>query len=122
VSRIVASRFDEGTVYLTQTGRQEDDFGVYIWKSTDFGKTWKSLSGKIPTGPVNVIREDPTDARILYAGADIGVYVSTNGGESWDVLGAGLPSTFVFDLAVHPRDNIVLRPRMAQRRRSTPCR
>ena len=108
VSRIVASRFDEGTVYLTQTGRQEDDFGVYIWKSTDFGKTWKSLSGKVSTGPVNVIREDPADARILYAGTDIGVYVTTNGGESWDVLGAGLPSTFVFDLAIHPRDNIVL--------------
>jgi ligand-binding sensor domain-containing protein len=55
-----------------------------------------------------VIREDPTDARILYAGTDVGVYVSTTGGESWDVLGVGLPSTFVFDLAVHPRDNIVI--------------
>jgi photosystem II stability/assembly factor-like uncharacterized protein len=108
VSRITASRFDEGTVYLTQTGRQEDDFGVYIWKSADFGKTWKSLSGRIPTGPVNVIREDPTDPRILYVGTDLGVYVSTSGGESWDVLGAGLPSTFVFDLIVHPRDNIVV--------------
>ncbi len=108
VSRIVASRFDEGTVYVTQTGRQEDDFGVYIWKSADFGKTWKSLAGRIPTGPVNVIREDPSDAKILYAGTDIGVYVSTNGGESWEVLGTGLPSTFVFDLIVHPRDNIVV--------------
>jgi hypothetical protein len=108
VSRIVASRFDEGTVYLTQTGRMEDDFGVYIWKSTDFGQTWTSLSGKIPTGPVNVIREDPSDAHILYVGTDIGVYVSTTGGEAWDVLGAGLPSTFVFDLAVHPRENVVI--------------
>jgi photosystem II stability/assembly factor-like uncharacterized protein len=108
VSRIVASRFDEGTVYLTQTGRMEDDFGVYVWKSTDFGKTWKSLSGKIPTGPVNVIREDPADARILYVGTDIGVYVSTTGGEAWEVLGGGLPSTFVFDLAVHPRESLVI--------------
>lgn len=108
VSRIVASRFDEGTVYLTQTGRMEDDFGVYIWKSTDFGRTWKSLSGKIPTGPVNVIREDPTDARILYVGTDIGVYVSTTAGEAWEVLGGGLPSTFVFDLAVHSRENLVI--------------
>lgn len=52
--------------------------------------------------------EDPTDGKILYAGTDIGVFVSTSGGESWDALGTGLPSTFVFDLIVHPRDNIVV--------------
>ena len=108
VSRIVASQFDEGTVYLTQTGRQEDDFGVYVWKSADYGQTWTSLAKGIPSGPVNVIREDPTDRRILYAGTDTSVFVSTDGGATWQVLGSGLPSTFVFDLVVHPRDRVVV--------------
>ncbi len=108
VSRIVASAFDEGTVYLTQTGRQEDDFGVYVWKSADYGQTWTSLAKGIPSGPVNVIREDPADRRILYVGTDTGVYVSTDGGAAWQTLGSGLPSTFVFDLIVHPRDRIIV--------------
>lgn len=108
VSRVIASRHDEGTVYLTQTGRQHDDDGVYIWKSTDYGRTWSSLAANIPSGPVNVIREDPVRREILYAGTDVGVFVTTDGGRSWQVLGGGLPSSFVFDLIVHPRDHVVV--------------
>jgi len=50
VSRLVASNYDIGTVYMTQTGRRDDDFQVYIWKSTDFGDTWQDISGNIPVG------------------------------------------------------------------------
>ena len=108
VSRVIASRYDEGTVFLTQTGRQHDDYGVYIWKSTDYGQTWTSLANGIPSGPVNVIREDPVMRNVLYAGTDVGVFVTIDGGASWQVLGGGLPSSFVFDLIVHPRDHIVV--------------
>jgi photosystem II stability/assembly factor-like uncharacterized protein len=108
VSRIVASQYDEATVYLTQNGKRDDDFAPYIWKSTDYGATWKSVVGNIPLGPVNVIREDPTNAKILYVGTDTGVYVSLDGGASWDVLGANLPSVYVHDLIVHPRDKVVV--------------
>jgi len=108
VSRIVASAFDEGTVYVTQSGRQHDDFGVYVWKSADFGRTWTSLAANIPAGPVNVVREDPSDQKILYVANDFGAYASIDGGRTWQVLGGGLPSTFVFDLAVHPRDAVVI--------------
>jgi photosystem II stability/assembly factor-like uncharacterized protein len=107
VSRIVASRYDMGTVYMTQTGRRDDDFQVYIWKSTDFGDTWLDISGNIPVGPVNTIREDPVRRDILYAGTDAGVFVSKDGGKKWDVLGI-LPFSYVHDLAVHPRDNIII--------------
>jgi hypothetical protein len=107
VSRIVASGFKIGTVYMTQTGRREDDHQVYIWKSTDFGDTWKDISGNIPVGPVNVIREDPVNMDILYAGTDGGVFVSTDGGKRWDVLG-NLPFLYVHDLAIHPRDNMII--------------
>ena len=107
ISRIVASRYDLGTVYVTQTGRRDDDAAVYIWRSKDFGNTWEDISANIPVGPVNVIREDPLNRNILYAGTDVGVYVSVNSGESWDVLG-DLPCTYVHDLKIHPRENLVI--------------
>ncbi len=107
VSRIVASRYDIGTVYLTQTGKRDDDFQVYIWKSTDFGDTWQDISGNIPVGPVNVIREDPGNRDILYAGTDGCVFVSKDGGRKWDVLGT-LPFSYVHDMGIHPRDNMII--------------
>jgi photosystem II stability/assembly factor-like uncharacterized protein len=107
VSRIVASKYDIGTVYMTQTGRRDDDFQVYIWKSTDFGNNWQDISGNIPVGPVNTIREDPFNKDILYAGTDGGVFVSKDGGKQWDVLGT-LPFCYVHDLTVHPRDNMII--------------
>jgi len=107
VSRIVASAFDIGTVYMTQTGRRDDDCQVYIWKSTDFGDSWHDISGNIPAGPVNVIREDPVSCDILYVGTDGGVFVTKDCGKKWDVLG-NLPFSYVHDLAIHPRDNMII--------------
>jgi photosystem II stability/assembly factor-like uncharacterized protein len=107
VSRIVASKYNIGTVYLTQTGKRDDDFQVYIWKSTDFGDTWQDISGNIPVGPVNTVREDPVNSEILYAGTDGAVFVSKEGGNKWDLLG-DLPFAYVHDLAIHPRDNMII--------------
>jgi photosystem II stability/assembly factor-like uncharacterized protein len=96
-----------GTVYMTQNGKRDDDFQVYIWRSDDFGDSWEDISGNIPIGPVNVIREDPIDQNILYVGTDIAVYVTRDRGETWEVLG-DLPSTYVHDLVIHPRDNMIV--------------
>jgi photosystem II stability/assembly factor-like uncharacterized protein len=108
ISRIVASAFNMGTVFMTQNGKRDDDFAAYVWKSTDFGETWVDISGNIPLGPVNVIREHPTNRNVLYVGTDVGVYVTKDGGKNWEVLGGNLPSTFVADLIVHPRDSILV--------------
>jgi len=108
ISRIAASAFDLGTVYVSQNGKRDDDFAPYLWKSTDFGQTWKSIAGNIPIGPINVVREDPRSSNVLYVGTDIGVYVTVDGGETWNVLANGLPSTFVSDLVIHPRDNVMI--------------
>jgi photosystem II stability/assembly factor-like uncharacterized protein len=107
VSRIVASEHKFGRVYVTQTGRRDDDAAVYVWRSDDFGSTWTDLSANIPAGPVNVIREDPGNEEILYLGTDVGVYVSKDAGKSWEVLG-DLPCTYVHDLAIHPRENMLI--------------
>jgi photosystem II stability/assembly factor-like uncharacterized protein len=108
VSRIIASQYDMATVYMTQNGKRDDDFAPYVWKSTDYGKTWADISKGIPLGPVNVIREDPVNRNILYVGTDQGVYVTTDSAKIWTVLGANLPSTYVHDLIIHPRDNIIV--------------
>ncbi|HEY0872741.1 MAG TPA: hypothetical protein VGD94_04660 [Vicinamibacterales bacterium] len=107
-SRIIPSQHADDTVYVTQRGREDDDFAPYIYKSTDGGKTFTSLVSNIPAGPVNVIREDPTDPNILYVGTDFGAFISRNGGAKWEVLGSGLPSTQVSDLIVHARDNVIV--------------
>ena len=107
ISRVEASRFDLGTVYMCQNGKRDDDFQAYVWKSSDFGSSWEDISANIPIGPVNVIREDPIDENILYVGTDIGVYVSRDGGKTYSVLG-DLPSTYVHDLVIHPRDNMIV--------------
>ncbi|HUR19732.1 MAG TPA: hypothetical protein VMZ90_02915, partial [Vicinamibacterales bacterium] len=79
-SGLVPSKYAEGTVYVAQRGREDDDFAAYIYKSTDFGKTFTSIVNNIPAGPVNVIREHPTNPNVLFVGTDFGVFVSTNGG------------------------------------------
>ncbi|HEX9901282.1 MAG TPA: hypothetical protein VGB72_00310 [Acidobacteriota bacterium] len=108
VWKIVASRHDPATVYLTLVGRHDDDFNPYLFRSPDYGRTWVSIAGNIPGGPVNVVGEDPKKKEILYAGTDTGVYVTLDGGRNWNVLGSGLPTSYVWDMAIHPRDNALI--------------
>jgi photosystem II stability/assembly factor-like uncharacterized protein len=108
ISQIEASRHTDGTVYMSQNGKRNDDFSPYLWKSIDFGKTWKSIVNNIPSGPINVVREDPKNKSVLYVGTDLGVYVSNDAGETWHVLANQLPTTFVSDLVIHPRDDMMI--------------
>lgn len=108
MARVVASQFDEATVYVAQNGKRDDDFAAYLWVSTDYGATWKNLAQGIPCGPINVVAEDPTSPSILYVGTDQAVYVSTDSGATWNILGGNLPSTYVHDLIVHPRDRMIV--------------
>jgi len=108
VSRVVASAYDEGTVYLSLNGKRDDDFADYLYKSTDYGRNWVDISGNIPCGPINVVKEDPKNPKVLYVGTDLGVYVTVDGGKSWHVLANNIPTTFVHDLVVHPRDNVLV--------------
>ena len=108
ISRIEASRFVEGRIYLAQNGKRNDDFAAYLWRSADHGATWQDISAGIPGGPVNVVREDPTDPDILYAGTDLGVYVTTDGAATWQALPGNLPTAYVHDLVIHPRDDVMV--------------
>jgi len=105
VSRVTASQYQVGTVYVTLNGFREDDFGCYVYKSTDFGKTFKSLKANLPDETVNVIRDDPKNPNLLYLGTDMGIYVSLDQGLNWQSLCNNLPTIPVHDLAIHPREN-----------------
>lgn len=108
ISQVEASQHVDGTIYMSQNGKRHDDFTPYLWKSTDHGETWTSIVANIPSGPINVIREDPKNKSVLYVGTDLGVYVSTDGAKSWNSLPYQLPTTFVSDLVIHPRDDLMI--------------
>jgi photosystem II stability/assembly factor-like uncharacterized protein len=108
ISEIVASRWDPDTLYAAQNGKREDDFRPYLWKSTDRGGTWIDIADALPSGPVNVIKEDPKNPNVMYVGTDIGVYVTIDGGATWEALPSGLPNTFVHDIVIQPEEDILL--------------
>ncbi|MCP4452017.1 MAG: glycosyl hydrolase, partial [Planctomycetes bacterium] len=103
-SRIETSYHTDGVVYLSLNNYRNDDFSVYLYKSTDFGQTWVSIAGNLPQESVNVIREDPINPHVLYVGTDVGVFVSLDDGASWEVLQNNIPLSPAHDLVVHPRD------------------
>lgn len=108
ISRVVASKWTDGVVYAAQNGKRWDDLGAYLWKSEDNGQSWTSIADGIPGAPINVVREDPRDANVLYVGTDLGVYVSRDRGASWSAIGSKLPTTYVHDLIIHPRDEVMV--------------
>lgn len=104
---VLASQHDPETLYVAQSGAGQGDFAAYLHRSDDFGASWTSISAGLPE-PVSSIAEDPADGRILYVGTDLGVYASLDRGASWVSLCAGLPSAPVVDVAVHPRDPVLV--------------
>jgi len=102
VTRVIASQHKKERVYVTLNGYRSDDFGVYIYKSDDYGKTWVSIRSNIPLAAVNVIREDTENENILYVGTDNGAYISFNQGKSWEVFSKGLPNVSVHDIVIQP--------------------
>ena len=103
-SRVELSRHVVNVAYASFTGYREDDFRPILYTTTDRGVTWTSIAADLPNEPINVIREDPRNANLLYVGTEFGVWVSVDGGGSWAELDGDLPTTPVHDLVIHPRD------------------
>ncbi len=105
INSIEASPFDAGTAYVAATMYKSDDNRPYLFKTNDYGKTWKKIVTGIPeTAFTRVIREDPNRRGLLYAGTETGIYLSFNDGESWQSLQLNLPVVPITDLAIHKRD------------------
>jgi hypothetical protein len=108
VSRIEPSRFDTATVYVSFDNHRRGDFTPYLFTSTDFGRTFRSIASNLPRGGpdfVHVVREDPVNRDLLFVGTDVGAYASLDRGQSWQRFMTGLPTVPVHDLQIHPRDH-----------------
>jgi photosystem II stability/assembly factor-like uncharacterized protein len=107
VSMIEASPFDAGTAYVAVERHRMDDFAPYIVRTTDFGKTWASITNGIPAGTyVHALRVDKKRKDLLYAGTENGVFFSLDDGANWQSLQTNLPVAPVNDLYVHNNDLI----------------
>ncbi|MCG3161124.1 MAG: hypothetical protein JMDDDDMK_02242 [Acidobacteria bacterium] len=105
INSIEASPHDAATAYFAATLYKADDFHPYLYKTSDYGKTWKKITTGIPDNAfTRVIREDPNRRGLLYAGTETGIYVSFNDGESWQSLQLNLPVVPITDIAIHKRD------------------
>lgn len=104
VSSISPSPHDEATVFVSLNGYRNDDFRTYLFMSTDYGKTWKSVKGNLPESVANVIVQDPVQPNLLYCGLDNGTYVSLDKGNTWHYFN-GLLNVASYDMLVHPREN-----------------
>jgi photosystem II stability/assembly factor-like uncharacterized protein len=108
ISLIEASPFDVGTAYAAVDAHKLDNFHPYIFKTTDFGKTWSKIVGGLPDNScVHAVREDPGKKGLLYAGTESGVWVSFDDGGHWQALQLNLPTTPIHDLIVHNDDLVV---------------
>ncbi len=102
ISRVVASRFDTATVYVSLNGYRWDNFESLLFKSTDYGITWRRIGLNLPYEPINVVAEDPSNKDLIYVGTDHGIYASINAGESFHHISKDFPFAPVHDLVVHP--------------------
>lgn len=102
ISDIEPSNFDENVVYVTLNNHKNFDFKPYIFKSSDKGKTWKSISGKLPVNqPVHSIKQDFKKSDLLFLGTEFGLYFTADDGKQWIKMKSGLPTISVRDVTIH---------------------
>lgn len=108
INAIEVSPHDKASAYVAATMYKHDDFRPYLYKTSDYGKSWRRIDGGIAPGAfTRVVREDATRRGLLYAGTETGVYVSFDDGVSWDSLQLNLPVVPITDLGVKGKDLVV---------------
>lgn len=108
ISLIEASRFKAGTAYAAVDRHRLDDMKPYLYRTRDYGKTWTPIVNGIPADSfLRAVREDPQQPNLLYAGTELGIYVSFDAGDRWQPLQLNLPVTSIRDMQVHGNDLIV---------------
>ena len=102
INAIEVSSVNKGTAYIAVNKYKFNDFTPIIYKTTDYGTSWKAITTGIPYGAfVRVVREDPTNTNILYAGTETGFYISYDAGDHWKQLQLNFPVVPITDLKVH---------------------
>jgi len=108
VSQVAAGHFDAKTAYISVNAIRRDDGRPYVYRTHDGGVTWTLIANGMPDGgPVNVVREDPRQAGLLFAGTEREVYFSIDDGERWQSLRMNMPASSVRDLVIKDDDLVV---------------
>ncbi|MBC7885421.1 MAG: glycosyl hydrolase [Saprospiraceae bacterium] len=106
VHQIIASIHDKNTAFVCFNHHRYGDFKPYLLKTTDKGKTWKSIASDLPErGSVYTIAEDHVEKDLLFAGTEFGCFFTSNGGSNWLQLKSGLPTIAVRDIEIQRREN-----------------
>ena len=109
ISRIDASHFDMATAYVAVDGHRSDDLKPYIFVTHDYGKTFQNIAGTLPQyGNVQVVKEDPKNKNLLYAGTEFGMFISLDAGAHWEKFMTNYPTVRTDDILIHPRDGDVI--------------
>ena len=108
VRHVEPGRFDAATAYIINDAHQENNRDPWVYKTHDFGKTWKLIVNglpKVPMGYAHIIREDPVRKGLLYLGTENAIYISYDDGEQWQPLNLNLPASPVYGMTIEPRFN-----------------
>ncbi len=105
-TRVTPSRHAAGTAYATITGFHRDDFRPFVYRTDDFGASWRAITATLPTAAsANVIVEDHVNRSLLFLGTDRGLFASVDAGATWVPFQSNMPIVPVRDLVIHPREN-----------------
>jgi photosystem II stability/assembly factor-like uncharacterized protein len=107
ISIMDAGHFDANTAYAAVNRIRLDDMHPHIYKTHDGGKTWKEIVNGLPDDPINVVRQDPQQKGLLFAGSERAVYVSFDDGEHWQSLRLNMPATSIRDLVIKDKDLVI---------------
>lgn len=105
VSRVEASPHDKATAYVTFDGHRRGDMATYVYKTEDFGQSWRALMGDTLDGYAWVIREDTVNPQLLFLGTEQGLFLSLDDGSNWARFSEGLPKVAVHDVVIHPTEH-----------------
>jgi photosystem II stability/assembly factor-like uncharacterized protein len=95
-----------GEAFIAVDRHFSGDFTPYLYRTTDYGASWQSISGNLPADVyAHVVRQDLSNPNLLYAGLENGLYVSWDAGQQWYLFGLGLPNAAVYDIQLNARDN-----------------
>jgi photosystem II stability/assembly factor-like uncharacterized protein len=105
VSRVEVSHHTRGLAYATVDGHRMALYKPWVFKTTDYGKTWTSISANLPDGhPLYTVKEDLKNPSLLFTGSETALFYSLNAGQSWTRLQNNLPTVAIHDVVIHPRD------------------
>ena len=100
ITRVVIDPIDSRTAYVTYSGLRWREPQPHVFRTRDLGETWENITANLPEAPVNAFAVDPVNASRIFAGTDVGAFVSKNAGESWEALADGMPAVSVYDMKI----------------------